>query len=236
VSVNKTSSIQQRKGLVIIIAVIVGVAILAAGVTIAVSGNSNLKAVDPSFYDSIPQSRTADGGFVLGNPDAPITVVEFADFLCSHCQNYKLTIDRVIHDFVATGQAKLEYRTLPAVDPTQSVYAAQLAECADTLNPGAFWQAHDVMFELISRSSFDPNTTPREFSDRMGLAYGDLLTCAAEANQVSTDSALAKRLGVSGTPAVLFRYGAGEPEWLDGQPGRGAPPYDMLEALIEAAQ
>src|SRR4051794_33993937 len=43
------------------------------------------------IYSDIPQSRTEDGAFVLGDPDAPITIIEFLDWGCPHCQAYKPT-------------------------------------------------------------------------------------------------------------------------------------------------
>ena len=41
------------------------------------------------FYSGVPMSRTADGAFVLGDPSAGIKLIEFADFLCTSCQNYQ---------------------------------------------------------------------------------------------------------------------------------------------------
>jgi protein-disulfide isomerase len=38
------------------------------------------------IFARLPQTRTADGGFVVGAADAPITIVEFADYACPHCQ------------------------------------------------------------------------------------------------------------------------------------------------------
>ena len=59
-----------------------------------------------ALFADIPQSRTEDGAFVLGDPDAPVTIVEFADFMCPHCQAYQTTVNRFIEQYVATGQAK----------------------------------------------------------------------------------------------------------------------------------
>gem|GEM_PF-6126817 len=41
------------------------------------------------IFASLPQSRTEDGGFVVGKPEAPITIVEFVDYACPHCQTYR---------------------------------------------------------------------------------------------------------------------------------------------------
>src|SRR6188474_1184283 len=54
-------------------------------------------------YADIPFSRTEDGAPVLGNPDAPITIIEFADFACPFCQRYEPTMQEFIQEYVATG-------------------------------------------------------------------------------------------------------------------------------------
>src|SRR5690606_690163 len=101
-------------------------------------------------YEDIPQSRTEDGAFVLGDPDAPVTIVEFADFMCPHCQNYETTVHDFIEQYVTTGQARFEYRLYPIVHPTYSVFTAQIAECADVQRDGAFWASHDLLYDLAS--------------------------------------------------------------------------------------
>src|SRR5688572_1885482 len=50
-------------------------------------------AVVDNPYADIPFSRTVDGAPVLGDPDAPITIVEFADFACPPCQRYQPTME-----------------------------------------------------------------------------------------------------------------------------------------------
>jgi protein-disulfide isomerase len=189
-------------------------------------------------YSVIAQSRTEDGAFVLGDPDAPITIVEFADFMCPHCQNYHSTVQELIENYVATGQAKFEYRFFPVVDANLSPLTARMAECADILQPGSFWSAHDVMFELTSNqfTSFSLYT----FAARVGLDYDEMLTCAQEtANQVGTDTDLARAIEVTGTPSILVRYGDGDLEDIkvDGNSvSRSSVPLLVLASVIEDAQ
>lgn len=211
-----------------------GVAVVAVIAVIAVIViSSSRPAASADKYAGVVQERTEDGAYVLGDPDAPITIVEFADFMCPHCQSYKSTIDRLIEDFVLTGKARFEYRMLPAVDPTFSIQTAQLVQCADMLKPGSFFYAHDVMFELTSSTRFG-STTARTFAERVGVEYGALLTCTNDADQVFTDQEVASRNGVQGTPGVMVRYNNGPLQWISGTPSRGAPTYEALAGLIEA--
>lgn len=221
--------LKQQNPLVLI--VIAAVAITIAVVAIIISSRSPGAVAAKVDYATIPQSRTEDGGFVLGNPSAPITIVAFEDFLCPHCQAYKSTVNELIEKYVVTGLAKFEYRMLPAVDPTFSVLAAKFAECADTIQPGSFWTAHDILFEIASSQRFNSQAA-RTFAERMEMSYSNLLECSDSATQVEKDMALANRLGVTGTPTVMIRYGNGEPQRIASQ----APDINTLGTLITNQQ
>lgn len=217
---------QQSK---IIIGVITA-AVVVAAIFIFISSQSTLGTSDVNYAD-IPQARLDDGGFVLGNPDAPITIVAFEDFLCSHCQDYEPTLSQFVKQFVEPGFAKFEYRAFPAVHPTYSPLTAKLAECANELEPGSFWEAHDLLFEIASSSNFT-DSSPRTFADRIGLSYAQLLECTADANQVNADTQLGTSLGVTGTPTIMVRYGNSTPQLSQfGQ----RPAFEELALLVETA-
>lgn len=191
-------------------------------------------------YAEIPQNRLADGGFVLGSPDAPITVIEFADFACPHCQEYSVVIHQMVDEFVATGKAKLEYRMfISAADPTYGPYTAKLAECASEQVEGGFFAAHNVLFEIgRARGRFNEQTA-RTIADRLGLDYSRLLNCAQNASQYEFDQRMGINLGVQSTPTIMVRYGSGDPEFISvGSQtyNRGPVPYNILQAVIQSAQ
>jgi protein-disulfide isomerase len=213
-----------------IIGGIIAAAIAVAAVAIFVSSSGlNPSAIDID-YSRIHQERTDDGGFILGNPEAPVTIVAFEDFLCPHCQDYESTLKRFIQEYVIPGKARFEYRFTPAIDPRYSVEAAQFVECAEIIKPGSFWDAHDIMFELAASERYS-STTPRKFAERTGLNYAQLLECQPEADQIKTDMTLGDSLGVSGTPTVFVRYGDGAPERLP-QP----PSFDQFASIIAGGQ
>lgn len=220
----KNEDIQRRNMMIlggVVAAVIIG---LAAIVLLSGSGGASVD------YSDIAQNRLDDGGFVLGDPDATVTIVAFEDFLCPHCQRYQPTIKSFIEQYVATGQAKFEFRMLPAVDPTFSVLTGQLAECA-TEQDVSFWNAHDELFAIASSERFN-NSSSRTFAERLDLNYADLLNCATEAEQVMIDSALADQLGVSGTPTVGYRINNG-PVQLSGQLPQ-QPNLNQMAAVVNA--
>jgi protein-disulfide isomerase len=181
-------------------------------------------------YSDIPQSVTDDGAHVLGDPDAPITVVEFADFRCPHCQRYTEVVEQVIENHVMTGEAKFEYRFFPTTD--RQGFTARLVECAVEQDAN-FWEAHDVMFGLTSRGW--TQTSSQEFANILDLNYGELLNCVNSADQVDRDARIGVNAGVTGTPAVRVRYGDGELQPIGPQYTGGGPPYSVIQAAIERA-
>lgn len=221
------NSDQQR---LMIVGGVIAAAVIVAIAVIVLSSQSSFSSASVD-YSQIPQERQPDGGFVLGNPDAPLTIVAFEDFLCPHCQQYKSTVNQFIEAYVATGMARFEYRFLPAVDPTYSALSTKFVECADIIEPGSFWQAHDVMFELASTARFN-NSTPKSFAERMDMSYTQLLECTTDANQVEADSRLATQLGVTGTPTVMVRYGDSAPQLSQfGQ----QPNFEQLGIIVASA-
>ena len=212
----------------ILLGAVVIIAVAVAAVLVVLSSQSSFSegAVD---YSQIPQNRTDDGAFILGDPAAPITIVAFEDFLCGHCQHYKSTVDQLISQYVATGRARFEYRFTPVVDPAYSRLSAQLAECADTLRPGAFWNAHDRLYELASARRFN-DSSARSFAEMMDMPYTDLLECAADATQVDIDTQVATQLQVRGTPTVFFRLNDGAAQ---ASPFSNQPNIEQLGTLIE---
>lgn len=229
-----SSAAQQRNRL--IIGGIIGVAIVAALAFILISSN-RVSLTSSADLNNVPVTRTSDGAFVLGNPEAPVTIVEFADFTCPHCQDYEGTVDRFISEFVVTGKAKFEYRMLRSTRNPYGDFAAQIAECSETLKPGSFFIVHQRLFELTSAGLYD--NLGQDIAERIDIPYANLLECTTEATQFVTDSNLGAESGVQGTPAVMVRYGDGPLQWvtLDGVTyNRGGLAFDTLSRVVNQAQ
>ncbi len=189
---------------------------------------------DASLYADIPQFRAEDGAFVLGDPDAPVTIIEFADYLCPHCQNYTGTIHQFIREYVVTGQAKLEYRFFPIIDQELSPLLSVLTECAG--EDDMFWEAHDYLYEAAEARAIDEGL-PVAFSEALGLDFEEVLTCASMASQYQIDYILGTQLGVTGTPAIRVRVGDDAPGVIsiDGtRYDRGGVPLEILGQFVES--
>ena len=224
----KNSKVNNNR-LMIIIGMVVVAIILVLGF-IFFQSNQNSSSID---YSNIPQGRTDDGAFILGSPDAAITIVAWEDFLCPHCQEYQSTLHRFFEDFVTTGKARFEFRMLPISQTSPLIFG--LAECAGTLKENSFWDAYDTMFSITEAGFSDKSG--REFANVMGLSYSDLLSCASNSTQYVTDEALARSFKtsdgqgvVTGTPTLGWRLNGGDVRFdiISRQ-----PTYQELAALIE---
>lgn len=179
-------------------------------------------------WSALPQSRTDDGAFLLGEADAPITIILFEDPACPACQNYEPTVERIVADYVLFGDAALEYRTLVTAGRERTVLALNYAECAEEAAPGSFWTVRDRLFDAAINGFYDD--APNVVALSAGVDVSTLMECLPTADQVEIDGAYAASLGASSTPSVYYRIGDGDPLPV---PDRT---YAGLAALIESAQ
>jgi protein-disulfide isomerase len=225
----KGADTQQRNRMIITVVVVVAIVAVIAAILLP-----NLIGGGMTDYSGLVQSRQADGGFVIGNPDAPVTIIEFADYACPVCQSYLPTMDKFFEEYVKTGKAKFEYRIFPTHGGDMTQYMGELVECFDEQKPGSFWVAKDLLFQSSMRGSYD-EATARTVANQLGVDFTKALNCTSTAKQVDTDVAFGRQLGVNGTPAVLVRYGDATPTFISygGQTfDRGGAPFEALVAAV----
>jgi len=148
--------------------------------------------------------------------------VEFSDFQCSFCRKFwKETLPKIEADYIDTGKARFVFRHLAVLGPL-SVRAAEAAECAR--EQGKFWPYHDRLFEKAGRLAF----TDARLMEELGLDRAALETCLASGlhtDLILAESALARRLGASGTPTFL----------INGSLLIGAHPFETFKRILNAA-
>lgn len=227
----KPKNDDKNKQSLLLIGIIVA-AVVVAGVAIVLSSSNTSLSSTQVNYDEIPQSRTEDGAFLLGDPDATVTFVLFEDFLCPHCQAYQGALKEMMQELIATGEANFEFRMVQTNSVSYIPFG--LAECAEELQPGSFWHAHDTLFELAASQSFNEET-PRTFAERMDIPYGDLLTCQRNADQYETDGQFVQQFEwFSGTPAVGVRINDGPVQQNPLLVGR--PTVEQYRQVVEAIE
>ena len=165
-------------------------------------------------------SEIPDQGPSRGPADAPVTIVEFADFRCPHCRNMLPVLDRVLAAY--PNDVRLVFVHLPLVS-AESGRAAVAAVAAE--HQGAFWEMHDFLFEL-QRQPLDEELL-RGVVLRLGLdadRYSLDLRSDASVEEVEADLAAAEQMGIRGTPAYL----------VNGRLLEGTQPFGVFRQLIEA--
>lgn len=103
-------------------------------------------------------AETADGGFRMGNPDAPIKLVEYGAYSCSHCAEFSEASSAPLREMVATGKVSYEFRSY--LLGGQDVPASLLVQCAGpgpffTLLEQSFAAQKDWMGKLVAMSPAD---------------------------------------------------------------------------------
>ncbi len=156
---------------------------------------------------------------ILGNPNAPITIVEYADFQCPFCAHYFSDAEKSIKDnFVKAGKVKIVYRHFAFLGP-ESTGAAQAAECAK--DQGKFWEYHDELYKEEIKDGSERNGNLNEalfkkIAARLGMNGSDFAACVSSkkyAGKVDKDYELAQTYGVGATPSIIL--GNGNPIEID---------------------
>ncbi len=191
--------------------------------------------------EGVERGVTEEGIPYIGSPSAPIVFAEFSDFSCPHCAEYAPEVERIIKDFVRTGQARLEYYPMTFVGGAFSAKATDAAVCAD--KQGAFWEFHTQLFDLAQAEGHEAFNTSRliELADDMGLDTDELRSCINSnyGQQVrAAASELQNTLGVNSTPTVVYRAGGSQSDadwrFFTSSNGERATrgSYDEVAALV----
>jgi len=172
---------------------------------------------------------------VKGNPNAPVTVIEFSDFQCPFCSKfYQQTLPSLEENYIDTGKIKFVYRDLPLDNlHTNARTAAVAAECAD--EQGKFWDYHNVLFEKQTEWQSLPSSefasTLKQYAADLGLQAANFESCMQSqgiADEVNKDSLEAARYGVTGTPT--FFIGSEKEGFVKLV---GAQPYPAFQGVID---
>jgi protein-disulfide isomerase len=135
----------------------------------------------------------------IGNDDAPVRLVEFFDYQCPHCKDFKPQLEQVLKD--REGKVVLHYMMFPLEKHTNSKLAAQAALAAASM--GKFHEMHDILFDK------SPNHTKDDimgYANQLGLDAGQFAAkMEAEAPHVVLDVAQGDAAGVEATPTVYFQ-------------------------------
>jgi protein-disulfide isomerase len=171
------------------------------------------------------QLLVADTRHFRGDPDAPITMIEFSDFRCPFCARYATeTEPRILSTYVDTGLVRLGYKHA-AYQGEQSIWAAEASECA--AEQEQFWPYYDHLIGLLAEGERDfTRDKLKGYAEEIGLdteAFNDCMDSERYAQLVLNETRNAQALGIRGTPTFL----------INGLPIVGAQPFVAFEQQID---
>ena len=240
-------------GLVVGLIVIVGIAAFFAGSYTSTLNSNQVSQEDleemmaklelkmlqnrlPSEQVKPPVKISADNDPIIGNPDAPITIIEFSDFQCPFCARFHVqTLPSIYEEYIDQGKVKLVFRDFPIQSIHPNALAASVAaECAN--EQGKFKEMHDRLFD--NQNEWNKLETSSALSLFNNYAvemqveqdtFSSCITSGKYLDEIRKDLEDGRNYGVSGTPG--FFVGNDEIGYVE---LKGAQPFDSFKKVIDA--
>ncbi|MEU5399831.1 DsbA family protein [Streptomyces sp. NPDC005963] len=223
--------------------VAIGAGIVAAALLLGFASYSATKPADPSGTAAGAEVSADQGSFAetaklarrdpkdqlaVGRADAPVVMIEYADFLCGYCGQFaRETEPELIEKYVKSGVLRIEWRNFP-IFGEESEDAARAAWAAG--QQGRFWQFHIAAYAPgVKEEGFDKKRLKR-LAEEAGVPdptrFAKDLDSEAARAAVSRDTEEAQKLGAASTPSFL----------INGRPISGAQPLESFTRAIETAE
>ncbi len=207
---------------------LVPASIVLAGIIIAVAviyatGDQSLEPANNSQPTNF-SAPTIDDDVILGQADAPVTLIEFGDYECPFCKKmFDESEPQIRKEYIETGKVRMVYRDFPLSFHPSAMPAAEASECAK--EQGKFWLYHDALFNRQAQLATLNYVT---LATELGLNAAEFKTCVEThkyKSEIEKDYQDGVAAGVDGTPATF----------VNGKLVSGAQPYAVFKAEIEAA-
>lgn len=193
--------------------IIIGVVAVCgvAAVAFMIQGGGSA-ATEPVVLD-VTDSELVDlaQGVVYGDPNAPITIMEFINYQCGSCQTFaSLVKPQLDLAYIQAGQAKLVLHDFPTAGLPHSFVAARAVRCAG--DQDRYFDYHDEIFRTLREWSL-PSSPVGHFKDLANdldmdtRAFDACLESDRHADVVTANLQLGLRLGVTGTPNIFVHDG-----------------------------
>ena len=219
VTSKSTPKTQKPDSILVAIGVFVAVTLLAIALSVSMvlqkSTNSE-GAANP-----VVSEVSVDDDAVLGDANAPITIVEFSDYGCPFCgRHFSQVLPQIKSEYIDSGMVKVVYRDFAFKGETSQNLAAS-AECAGEKSDADFYLIHDYIFnnpgaDLDSIVAFG-KSNGLDSTFETCVQNGDML------EEVQADMADAQSYGVNSTPTFF----------INGEKVVGAQPFEAFKQVID---
>ncbi|MCU0633990.1 MAG: DsbA family protein [Gemmatimonadaceae bacterium] len=192
---------------------------------------SRPKAIVSKVDPSIPLPKAQ--GYVKGKADAPVEIIEYADFECPGCGQFAAVTEPDIRaKLIETGEVRFRFMDHPLIELHQNTMAASLAAaCAN--EQGKFWEMHDRIFmgqpDWSSYATSNPRKIFRQYVTEIGADGAAWDKCFDEQKfipQIEANRNEGLQRGIRGTPTFI----------VGGRMLTGNPTYDNIKALVDSAK
>lgn len=181
--------------------------------------------VDPSL---LPKAE----GYFMGREDAPVKVLEFADFECPACgQFFVLTEPDVRQRLIETGEVSYRFFDFPLPGHKNTWPASNAAACAN--EQGKFWQMHDMLFqsqdEWNGAATSRPKSVFKGYAEKLGLDV-------AKWEQCFDDQKFLKNIQAHEAEAVRRQVGQTPTFIIGSRMVPGSIGFDKFKAYVDSAK
>src|SRR5262245_1811220 len=173
---------------------------------------------------------------VLGQPDAPVTLIEYASSTCSHCAHFHTTaFDRLKANYIDTGRVKYVFREFPTNPPSVAVAGFQVARCGGATNEqyiarvGELFRTQESLFNTLRAGGDGGRQYFIDIGSAAGLSEQQVMACINDgegARRVRRVVEAGQRnFDVSGTPTFI----------INGRKAENVGDYETLARALDAA-
>ncbi|TSC63954.1 MAG: DSBA oxidoreductase [Parcubacteria group bacterium Gr01-1014_91] len=211
----------------------VPLAIIAGGIIVA--GAVYFSIAEPTAADGNPSlvRPVSATDHILGNPTAPVVIIEYSDFDCDFCRGFHDTLHQIIVDEAASGNVAWVFRQFPLseIHPNARSHA-RASECAASVaGNDAFWKFSDALF---SAQPADPSNYGT-LAASAGISGDAFATCYSTVptdldERIDADRQNALDMGARGTPYSVILVNGENPVVM-----AGGYSYDAVRQLVDQA-
>ena len=147
-----------------------------------------------------------NGSPMIGNPSAPITILEWGDYQCTYCYRFhESSLNTILDEYIIPGKVNLVFKDFPLNGP-DSVLAAEASYCAE--DQGKYWEYHDELYTNWAgeRTGWINEKSLNKFAVEVGLDLDEFNSCLNEHKYLSRIHDLEKfgrDIGIDATPSFL---------------------------------
>ena len=193
----------------------------------------NARSTSEPKVSSRIEELMIDGSPALGEPDAPVTVVEFSDFECPYCRRFHDEVLKPLkREYIDKGRVRFIHKDLPLPFHREADLAARVARCSQAENQ--YWQTYERLFDRQSCLTCEGAVA---IADPDPEAQKRLNRCANDATTrtlVNSDRSEAQLHGIRATPTFIIGPTVG-PDRHKGEVHEGAMPWPKFRRLVDQA-